>query len=229
VSIVTSLDPAQLREAVARGLALMSLGHDDEEAAELMQLSPGDWAELKEQVIESEGVRLRGRTDEEVYVEYVTRQTGIVNDLVTVQNRIMNDKDGGPYQVAVGCLKARSEIYDKILKTGQQLGFIRKEPDRKEIGAVVAVLNMSDPELRAEIADSLSGLNELMTRFGGGGDILDVDCGPTHRALPSDGLMPELERRLAAGGGEKLVKPAKRGAGMKHRRHGGRAVSRKKV
>ncbi len=131
----------------ALGLAALAIGTNDEECAGLAGLSREKWPELKAAVLEEEGERLEGQSDREVYGEYVMRQTAIQADLAEVRKNFEGAEK--PNQMAVvGCLRARSEIHDKILKVGQDMGFVRKEPDRQEIGISAEVRAMDDEERR---------------------------------------------------------------------------------
>jgi len=133
------------REQKARALAALAIGTDDDECGALAGASPEQWILLKAAVLKDEGERLEGMTDREIYGEYVTRQTAILGDLKEIRDEFKDAEK--PNQMAMlGCLRARSEIYDKILKVGQDMGFVRREPDRQEIGISAEVRAMSEEE-----------------------------------------------------------------------------------
>lgn len=133
------------REQKARALAALAIGSDDEECGALAGVSRGQWFGLKAAVLEDEGERLEGQTDREVYGEYAMRQTAILSDLKVIQ-KDFEDAEKPNQMAMLGCLRARSEIYDKVLKVGQDMGFVRKEPDRQEIGLSAATQGMDDSE-----------------------------------------------------------------------------------
>lgn len=145
-----------------------------------MGLSWSDFEELKKSMMDMEVERIRDRAPEQVYVEYLMSQESNVQAL---SEMIEQFKDTRQHNAMVGAVKARAEIYDKMIAKGQEFGFIKKVPERQEIVAGIMVAELSNDDLRAAIAGELSGLDSLMSAYGTK-TIVDVTPGKLHFPTP---------------------------------------------
>ncbi len=75
---------------------------------------------------------------------------------------------GKKFGSVAGAVRARSEIYDRLIERGQEFGLINKKADRKEIVAGVVVTELSNEDLKELIVGELSTLNKLQKQFGEG-------------------------------------------------------------
>lgn len=188
--MILELSKAEVREAVAKLLSFTLAGKDDDEIAELLGVTPDQLEQIKKEMLAQEAERLTSRDGEEIYADYVLQQLACIRDLVRLQRDFRESKNTS---AMVGAIRARSEIIDKIVDRGQDLGFINKAPERKHITGGVLVAEMSNAELRKAIATELQAVQVMMKEVGGGGmDLLEVTAGPLHRELPE--LDPDLSR-----------------------------------
>lgn len=182
--MILELSKSEVREAVAKLLSLTLAGKDEDEIQALMGLTSAQLEQVKKELISREAERLVSRDNEEIYAEYVLNQLTCVRDLLRIQKDFKGEKNAS---ALVGAVRARSDIFDKIVDRGQDLGFISKAPERKHITGGVLVAEMSNSELRKAILTELQTVQTMMKEIGGGGrDLLDVSVGPIHRELPDD-------------------------------------------
>lgn len=165
---------------------LLSGGMSDQEAAEILGVSDGQLAALKSQMWDLKAKELHEATNERTYLEYVASQRACIADLDASLRTA--EKTSVTQEVAV--IKTKSEIYDKIIKVGQDFGFIAKKPEEKRIIGGVVITNLDNNELRSAIAKELGMATKLVQQHGDSG-ILDMDPGQLHyeeatepRALP---------------------------------------------
>jgi len=140
---------------------------------ELLSVPREEWPELKAAVLEGEGERLESQSDREVYGEYVTRQVSIRNTLVDIQREFQGSEQKNSVAL-VNCLRAQSEIYDKILKVGQDMGFVRREPERQEVGVAARVGQLVDGELQEWLEADRREFYRLYEGRGGGVPLLAI-------------------------------------------------------
>jgi hypothetical protein len=179
--MILELTKAEVREAVAKVMSFLMAGKDDDEIAELMGLTPAQLEQIKKELLNREAERLTSRDSEEIYADYVVQQLACIRDLVRVQKDFKDNKNPS---VLVGAIRARSEIIDKIVDRGQDLGFIIKTPERKHITGGILVAEMSNADLRKAILSELQTVQTMMKEIGGGGrDLMDIDVGPLHRPI----------------------------------------------
>ena len=115
----------------------------------------------------AEEERLRvGRRPEDVFVEYSLRTEDNVAALDDLIEQFHDSRQGS---ALVGAIKAKQDLYNQVIKLGQELGLVKKEPNKH----VHLVGNMSDPELRVYINRKLRRIRELSDR-GNDLHLLDV-------------------------------------------------------
>jgi len=168
------------REATARLMSLLMGGSTDDDARMIMGLTVAQYEQLKAKLFEDEAEKIRQKPSEHVYIEYMVNQLSCVKDLGKMVDAFRKTKQ---YNAMVGAVKARSEIYDKLIKKGQELGLIAKEPERQEIIGGQTVINLTNVELKKTIVAEIQGINRLMKAYGEG-SILDLEPGELHRSMP---------------------------------------------
>ena len=110
-----------------------------------MGLSADEFDELKVSMFDAKADEMRSRPDEHVYVEYLLNQSRNIRDLTDMIKEFKTSKQ---YGSMVGAVRARAEIYDKLIAKGQEFGLITKTPERKEIVAGVLVAELSNKNFR---------------------------------------------------------------------------------
>lgn len=190
---------AKKRRQAAELYELLAGGMSDEEAADILGVSAVALPKLKIEMWDLKAKELHETTNERTYLEYVTHQKACIADLDSALRSA--EKTSVTQEVTV--IKTKSDIYDKIIKMGQDFGFIAKTPEEKRIIGGLVITNLDNNELRSAIAKELGMATKLVQQHGDGG-ILDMDPGTLHyeaatgaRALPEP-RKPKMEQPLAS-------------------------------
>ena len=199
------LTKSELLEIAATIYQEMIDGRSEADIMDLLGLDAETFNKARRFMLESRADRIRGKSREHVYVEYVIEQTANIRKIDKLLSGLDDQKQ---YNAAVGALRLRSDILDKIIARGQEFGILHKKPDRKEIVAGVLVAEMSDKDLKRAITKQISGLNELVSKYGDG-DIMALPEGPLHYGEPA------VET-------EGVAEPKKTARAKSSRRHAGR-------
>jgi len=210
----------ELRGAVARLLAHLGEGMSDAEARDAMGLEQDQFDRLKRKLYELEGERLRNRPVEEVFVDYMVEQRACLKAL----DELGDVFAPGQLSARVGAIRAKSDIVDKIVKFGQDIGLIDKRPEEKRILAGVMVSDMTNKQLRTMITSELANLNSLIGKYGEQ-SILDMDPGALH--YDEKPALPPAPMTKAGNTGKTKAKN-KTNKAKANKVHGGRRVVRKR-
>lgn len=168
----------------------------DEKIKQEMGLVGRQFYELRYELYSTEVKKQQSKSIEDIYLEYSWRQTQCVEELDKLIASMRYAQVPTP-GAAVQAIKAKSEIMDKIIKTGQDMGILDKTPERKLVLHGVAVADTDTGTLRKMIATELSGLGELVSKYGStdllGERIVNaaLDDGPSFQPSP-DLDMPDF-------------------------------------
>ena len=168
------------RMMVAQLLSKLATGMTDELAQAELGVSPGKYERLKKAVYDLEADRLRDTPTEHTYINYCLAQMGCIQDLTDLLKDAKKQKNSN---ASVGAIRARSDIYDKLIKTGQEFGILEKKPEEKRIVAGIVVAQLSNDQLKSAITSAIGSLNEMVSRFGDL-DMTQVEPGTLHYELP---------------------------------------------
>lgn len=178
------LTKQEMMEAIATIYGRMSEGAAEADIIAEMGISAEDFERLKAAMFDHKADEVRTRPIEHVYVEYMIKQTENVKDLTSMIGEFSHTKQ---YNAMVGAVRARSEIYDKLISVGQNCGLIHKAAERKEIMAGVIIADMTNQQLKSMITKELGELNTMMKRYGDK-DMSAIEVGALHRG---ERLLPE--------------------------------------
>jgi hypothetical protein len=175
-------------ELSAEIYGMMMEGDSDGEIIESLDITPQEYSIAKKFLLESKGSEEELLSSKERFAKYV-----IVQDRNTraLDELIVNLDHKNQYNALVGAIRLRSDIADRVISTGQTLGIISKEPEKKMVMNGVVVAEVSDKDLRKELAKSIVSFGKMMKRYGGGKDILEIKTGDLHygegvKVLPED-------------------------------------------
>lgn len=181
----------ELRAAFARLRGCLAEGLDDDAIGERFGLGWQDIEELKRRFLDQEAETLRTRSTEHTYAIYVTEQRQCLGDLDDLINEYRGGEEDGDSKkdskknasAVIGAVRARSDIIDRIMKMGQEVGLIERKSDGKSLAAGAAITQMTNVQIRQYIITEMGHFNDLMARFGDK-SIEVMDPGPLHRSLP---------------------------------------------
>lgn len=176
------LTKSEVEEAVATIYGRMASGEDDKEIIEAMGISAEDFKALKSAMFDAKADEIRQRPIEHVYVQYVLDQQGNVKDLTEMMETFKSTRQ---LNAMVGAIRVRSEIYDKIIKTGQDMGLLKRAATQHEIIGGIVIAELTNEKLRTLITGALKDLGGLMKKYGDK-SIVEMDPGTLHYgpALP---------------------------------------------
>jgi hypothetical protein len=171
-----------LEDAAAILFDALCTGITDAEAMDDLGVDRETYDAVKKKMFDVRAEEIRSMPTEHVFVQYILDQTANVRDLTAMIGEFRATKQ---YNAMVGAIRTRSDIQDKLITRGQEFGFIRKTPDRKQIVAGIVITDMTNEQLKRA---ALRELREFKTMMEDAGDVdfLDVEAGEVHRgpALP---------------------------------------------
>lgn len=167
---------AQLRALISELKLHIMGGHPDVVIQEMMGITVGRYNELKKELYRQEKDALSTKTTEDVYLEYTWNQQKCIQDL---EAAIVSIPETQP-NALIGAIKTRSDILDKILKMGQDMGVLNKAPERKVVVFGHVVANMNDNQLRSAIIGETKMLQTALDKYGE----VDMDGNPIDAATP---------------------------------------------
>lgn len=191
-----------LREAFARLRMCIVEGKDDYEIAKDINLSWDEVVDLRKQFYDNESSLARNESTEHTFVKYAMAQEACIKDLEKIIEEYGENKKNSTS--VVSAIRAKSEILDKILKTGQELGLV--EGKRKDTGSATidAIKKMSDTEIKKFIYQEIQVFNNTILQFGEQ-DILDMDPGPLYKQAIVEKTPIKSHKRNKVNKGRKVV------------------------
>lgn len=210
-------------ELSAEIYGLMMEGDSDGEIIESLDITPQEYAIAKKFLLESKGSEEELLSSKERFAKYVIvqdRNTRALDDL------IVNLDAKNQYNALVGAIRLRSDIADRVISTGQTLGVISKEPEKKMVFNGIAISEVNEKELKTGLVKAITSFGKMMRRYGGGKDISEIETGELHHG---EGIkvLPEDFSTTAAMGAPPMKEKAK---DKKNRaKTGKRAAGRRRV
>jgi hypothetical protein len=156
---------------------LKEQGKSDSDIRAAFGMELEQYEKFSKECLLCEAEKLKCKNVGEVYVEYLLNQKKCIADLERMATKFDQVKH---YSALVQAVKTRSDIYDKIIKVGQDFGLLEKKPERREVVAGVLVAKMDNDQLRSTILGELTSMEKLMEMYGDQ-NIIDVLPGPLHR------------------------------------------------
>ncbi|PNX52102.1 MAG: hypothetical protein BV456_00725 [Thermoplasmata archaeon M8B2D] len=172
-------------ERIGLFFELLSEGKKIDEISDIMGLENDELLKLKKDLIEEKSSDIKNKPIEHVYFEYFLNQLDNINELTNLILKF--DGNSRNYGGVVSAIRARSEIYDKILDRGQNLGVIKKTPSHVKNEHSVLIADLSSNELRKAIVEQYRKIAKLTSETVND-NIVNIPIGPLHygdeKALP---------------------------------------------
>lgn len=188
--------------AYARLRALLVEGADDTKAAKELKLTWEELQELKRGFYDHEAEILRGRSTEHTYIRFAIEQRQCIEDLDRVIADYQQQKNVTGY---VSAVRAKSDILERVLKMGQELGLVERLSKGEGYAAGEAIKQMNNVQFRQYIINFVSDFHDLMLRFGDH-SITQVTLGSLHQPLRKPKQPVKGHSRAAVHKGRRLVK-----------------------
>lgn len=170
--------------------ARLAAGITDDEIAEDLGIPAQEVALTRVKIVKDETDRFAGSSEETfglfaAFMSEKIRELGIVVDGLKdpLTRKIVN---GAAATAAIGAIKAQADIYDRVIKRGEELGLVQKEANGS-----FSIVGMDDTEIASEIHRRLVDTQKLLGVYGQSKSIADVEV-----AAPP--AMPTPKSRSAA-------------------------------
>lgn len=122
---------AYIRAQAIQFTALFASGFDRSQIIDLMSLGPVEYGKLFEIMMSLYQEQIEAASPEQSYAHYVIRQTALMRELQQVKGFASKEDGSGlsdskNAQVFLGAVKAQSDLADKIIRTGLELGILKR-------------------------------------------------------------------------------------------------------
>jgi len=164
-SDVTTWKQDRIRAALDLLAIFMSKGYSDMKISSEMDLETSEISQLKGILLHEVGDMDFKDNPHRAYLSYKLRQEGIIKELEMLSHRLKNE---GQPNAELGSIRARSDIIDKIMKSGQELGVIPREPKKHQILGGIAITEMTPDDLYKMLNDNSKRMTRLQSRYGSG-------------------------------------------------------------
>lgn len=149
----------EIRDLLAKLAICLAENMTVEETCDHLDIRFQDYHMYVERLRAVETADMLNMNEMERYVEYCRSQTKIIRDMENIKVEFKRSKQ---YNALVGASRLQSDIYDKMIKIGQELGIILKTPESVNIIGGLDVRSLSDVQIRNEIRDELETSRELL-------------------------------------------------------------------
>ena len=144
---------------LARTLAFVAAGWSVGEICEATGWDEPQATRLVKEALGEEERGILSRSSEAIFVDYVVRTRSHIRELDDLFESLRTSNQGS---AAVGAIKAKQDLLDRMIERGQELGFVAKRPERK----TVLFAHLDERGLAEALATELGGLRDLMSRHG---------------------------------------------------------------
>lgn len=163
----------ELTYHVRKMRALLEMGKSFEDCRRTMGLTSEEFDRVRKVCCEEQAKRMRQKSKEEIYAEYVVEQRKCLTALEKIIERVPKDGKKLSDNALLSAIKAKSEIEDKIIEKGQELGILEKNgKTRSSAPSPVQVEDsqvgkMRDDDLRDAVASEAVVLERVTNQFQG--------------------------------------------------------------
>lgn len=209
--MTVELDDTRRRVLLSKLHEALLEGVGDDDLCEKLQCSLERVQELKLALDDQEVEALRKSPTEHTYVEYVREQRRCMlalDRLIDGYNPPKIEGEDAAQSTSptafVSAVRTKSDIIDKIVKTGQEFGLIERASQGKGMIVGQAIFNLSNKEIANYAIGELKALNEMMQRYGDQ-SIGELDPGPLHIPVSTAKSPIKAHSRTTVFGGRRVV------------------------
>lgn len=160
------LSKGEARRCINRMRHLIGKNYTDDELAEELKIRSDQVQVLRRRIYQTDKVRFQTFDKYAVYSDYVAKSTQMVKELDEIKTKFRNR---GQWTALVAAVKQKGEIYDKVIKLGQEFGFIDRKATEIKVEGEMSFSTMSDADMKAEIAAEVAKMHKLAS-----GQIVDM-------------------------------------------------------
>ena len=144
---------------------MLSNGMTDRDMAGELSITLGDLRNLKRELLADELEEIANDSPAEVWAKYRLRMEGCVSDLDEIIEQSTDANVRGGFTAAVGAVKAKAQILDNVLKKGQELGVLHREPKKSIVVGGIAVTSVALEDLRELVATRRASVTGTVTKY----------------------------------------------------------------
>ena len=146
------------RKLEARVRNLLGKGYSDFEICEKLSLRPDILTDYKNKIFRTDKAILNDLDNAAVYVDYLIKNKQLTKELDEVR---LKAKNRNQLTALVAAVKQKREIYNDILRVGQELGFVQKKAAEVKVDAQMTVGEMTEEEVTKAINDEVDRMKRL--------------------------------------------------------------------
>lgn len=153
----------ELRAKLAHLKTQLAMGKSELEIAKELGVTIKTYQDLRKELLRQETTAMYEQTSEEVYLDYKWKQLQCVD---AIDKAIAVYQSGNNFNALVGAIRVKSDILDKLIKVGQDMGMLARVPESKMLIQGVVVAEMDNSELRKMITKEMTSLSSVMSKYG---------------------------------------------------------------
>lgn len=140
---------------------LIGKNYSDDEIMETLGMLPKTLQSLKKELLATDKTIFQHMDSAAVFSDYLMKSKHMVKKLHEIQVSAKRTKGG--HTAYVASIKQEKEIYDTIIKHGQDFGFIERKAQQTDLNVKggLTFSAVSADDMRQEIARQVKELNEL--------------------------------------------------------------------
>ncbi len=160
------LSKGEARRCMNRMRHLIGKNYTDDELADELKIRSDQVSILRRKIYQTDKARFQSFDKFAVYSDYVSKCTQMVKELDDIKTKFRNR---GQWTALVAAVKQKGEIYDKVIKLGQDFGFIDKKATEIKVEGEMSFSAMSDKDIRAEIQAEVNKMHQIAS-----GQVVDM-------------------------------------------------------
>lgn len=120
-----------MREQAVQFTMLFASGFDRSQIISLMELGPSEYEKMFATMINLYEKEITATSPQKAYVHYVIRQTALMREIQQLKGKLSNAggeglSDPKKAQAFLGAIKVQSDMADRIIRTGVELGVLER-------------------------------------------------------------------------------------------------------
>jgi hypothetical protein len=150
-------------DLLARLRSYIAAGESDHNICVELDVRPSELKSYKARLFEQESEALSASSTSDTYVKYRLRMERICDDLDGVHQGAVESRQ---FTAAMGALKAKAGIIDKVIDRGQDMGLVSRIAKRHELVGGVAVAHLTDEQLLGKMKDLHETTQDYISKYG---------------------------------------------------------------
>jgi len=143
-----NLTKKQQRNLIARIQYYIGKNYTDDEICSILEIRPNFLKGYKKKILQRDKLAFDQLDKNAVYSDYLIKQHQLLRECDHLRVKFNNK---GQWTALVAAIKLKSDINDKIIKVGQELGLIERKIGEIKIEGEMSISAMSNEEVEKKI------------------------------------------------------------------------------